>query len=421
MRNDVVLADLISGADIPTAFDLVANSSGGFCETAEILGLDRACDFRFSNLSGVDFSGSDLRGYDFRGADLRNSHGVDVLFDDSTNLDGADLQGSCFAAYQREKVVFSSSADAVSMYEALLSGDPFEISFWLHERYGNRPERHPILRRADEATAAVLCQKLMTDDIDLTKRTDLFHFLRAITRNDMELRELILSIFARHINNIPVIEKFVTIAGSLYGNDVNTFNAILLLCKASDPRIRQAAFLAAFRSNLILPHVRDMKTLFLNRENEDIRKGLILQSAISLGRSHVSSINALGQRDGTAIPQSDVLDSSDLLKEDLAIQIASIIQRRDRENADRLSPGKKAVSEAEAEAEAEAEGGLSRHAMSAVIERQEEVLCYAPIIKLIFASENPSRAQAARKRIEARTTRERNAISARISRLSARR
>lgn len=410
MRNDVTLADLISGADMPTAFDLVANSSGGFCETAEILGLDRACDFRFSNMIGVDFSGSDLRGYDFRGADLRNSFGVDVLFDDSTNLDGADLQGSCFAAYRREKVVLSSSADAVSMYEALLSGDPFEISFWLHERYGNRPERHPILRKADEATAAVLCQKLMADDIDLTKRTDLFHFLRDITRNEMELRELILSIFARHISNIPVIEKFVTIAGNLYGNDANTFNAILLLCRASDPRIRQAAFLAAFRSNLILPHLRDMKALFLDRVNEDIRKGLILQSAISLGRSHVSSVNVLGQLDGMAIPQSNVLDNSDLLKEDIAIQIAGIIQRRNRENADRLRPGKRVV--------AGVDGGVSKHAMSAVIERQEEVLCCAPIIKLIFASENPSRAQVARKRIEARATRERNVISARISRLS---
>ncbi len=408
-----MLADLISGADVTAAFDLVANSSGGFCETAEILGLDRAYDFRFSNLSGVDFSGSDLRGYDFRGADLRNSLGVDVLFDDSTNLDGADLQGSCFAAYQRENLVFGRDPNAVSMYEALLSGDPFEISFWLHARYGNRPERHPILRRADEATAAVLCQKLMTDDIDLTKRTDLFHFLRGITRSDMELRELILNIFARHIKNIPIIEKFVTIAGSLYGNDETTFNAILLLCGTSDARIRQAAFLAAFRSNFILPHLRDMKALFLGGENEDIRKGLILKSAISLGRSHISSINTLGQIDGAAIPQSDVLDIADLLKEAIAIQIASIIQRRDRENADRLSPGKRAVSGGEE--------GVSRYAMNAVIERQEEVLCSAPIIKLIFASENPSRAQAARKRIEARATRQSNALSARISRLSARR
>lgn len=401
MRNDVTLAELISDTDLTAAFENVSGSSGDFCEIAEILGLDPAYDFRFSNLNGVDFSGTDLRGYDFRGADLRNCHGIDVLFDDSTNLAGADLQGSCFATYQREKALFESNAIATSMYEVLLSGDPFEISSWIHQRFGSQPERHPILRKADEATAAILCQKLMADDIDLTKRTDLFHFLRSITRSEIELRELILSILARHVNNIPVIEKFVTIAGGLYGNDATIFNALLLLCKASDAKIRLAAFLSVFQRKFILPHISEVKDLFLNDENSEVRKELLLKSAILLGRRHVVSINIHAVLENISL--QDVLDVGDLLHEGIAAQIAAIIQRRDQENAKRVEPENQGASKSASE--------FSRHAVSSVIERQEEVMCSTPIIKLIFASNHPDRARKAMGRVSERAKHNRNAMA----------
>jgi hypothetical protein len=49
-------------------------------------------------------------------------------------VDGADLQGSCFATYYREFLLFKRDPLAGRMYRALLEEDPFEISTWLHQR-----------------------------------------------------------------------------------------------------------------------------------------------------------------------------------------------------------------------------------------------------------------------------------------------
>lgn len=105
MKNDTSVADLLSVFNIPSMFDIVAKSSGNFQNLVELLELDKLNDFRFSNLNGVDFSNVDLRGFDFQGADLRNSYGVDVLIDTTTNLEGADLQGSIFC-YTKESATY---------------------------------------------------------------------------------------------------------------------------------------------------------------------------------------------------------------------------------------------------------------------------------------------------------------------------
>ena len=127
MRSDVSVQELIVPGELEAAFERVCETSGEFTEACVALGLDPTRDFCFSNLQGVDFSGADLRGFDFQGANLRGSYGAEVLFDNSTNFEGADLQGSCFATYYREYQLFRSNPMAGRMYRALLDEDPFEI------------------------------------------------------------------------------------------------------------------------------------------------------------------------------------------------------------------------------------------------------------------------------------------------------
>lgn len=390
--------ELLVPGEIEAAFERVCKTSGEFLEACIALELDPARDFRFSNLRDVDFSGADLRGFDFQAADLRGSYGADVIFDSSTNFKDADLQGSCFATYYREVQLFRSNPMAGRMYRALFEEDPFEISAWLHQRFRNRRESHSILRRADADTAAILCQKLLADNIDLTKRTDLFYFLRSITGSPIELRELMLSIFARQSENTSLIEKFAMIASSLHRDDPDVRSFVLQLCSAKSPRIRKAAFKASFNTGIFMQNFEKMKALLLQPENEGIRKDFILQAAIGLGRSHVSAINYGALLDGVEV--TDVLDLHEFFDKEMGKQVASVIRKRIDEIEARLDPGTPAARK------------LPRSTpvnVDLVFERQADVLSSAPVLNIVFAVDHPDKNMAAKYRIAARKERQRRA------------
>lgn len=396
MRSEASLQELLDYGTLEAAFERVAATSGEFSEACVALCLDPARDFRFSNLRDVDFSMADLRGFDFRGTDLRGSYGADVIFDNSTNFEGADLQGSCFASYYREVLLFRDNPMATPMYRTLLEGDPFEISGWLHERYRNQRERHSILKKADRETAAILCQKLLADDIDLTKRTDLFYFLKSITSSRTELRELMLSIFARQSENTSLIEKFTTIASSLHGDDPDVRGFIVQLCTANSPRVRLSAFKASANTGIFMQNFEKMKELFLRPENAGLRKQLILEAAIGLGRHHVAAVNRAALLNDVEI--GDVLDLPELFEDAAGAQIAAAIRHRLEAIETRLNP--------EASSKKKISSGYSPVTTSIIYERQAEVLCSAPVLRTIFARDDPVRSMAAKARLAARQERE---------------
>lgn len=67
-----------------------------FLELCKRAGLDTKKDLRYSDLDKVDFTGCDLRGCDLTGASLRNATGVQVIWDKTTIMTDADLEGSIF-------------------------------------------------------------------------------------------------------------------------------------------------------------------------------------------------------------------------------------------------------------------------------------------------------------------------------------
>lgn len=396
MRTDASLQELLDPEELAAAYERVCGTSGEFMEIKDALDLDPARDFRFADLRDVDFSNADLRGFDFTGADLRGGHGTDVTFDESTIFADADLQGSCFATHVREMTLFRQNPMAERMYRALLEGDPMEISSWLHARYRNGREEHSILRKADSVTASILCQKMLSEDIDLTKRTDLFYFLRSITSSPMELRELLLGIFARHSTNASVIEKFTTIASILHGKDPNIRTFILQLCDARSPKVRLAAFKASINIGLFMRNFQAMRGLFMSARNASIRRELILESATALGRHHVGSVNRSATLEG--VRADDVLDVPDLFDDTICTQIAIAIRRRHDEIEERMKQG--------GDSKNRAPEDPKLASPSIIFEQQAEVLCNAPVLSAIFAKDDPHRSMSAQQRLSRRAERE---------------
>jgi two-component system cell cycle sensor histidine kinase/response regulator CckA len=70
------------------------SESACFSELVSASGLNPAADFRFADLSSVSFAGSDIRGYDFTGANLSNTQWKGAIWNNTTIVDGARLDGA---------------------------------------------------------------------------------------------------------------------------------------------------------------------------------------------------------------------------------------------------------------------------------------------------------------------------------------
>jgi len=406
VENEATVAAMLSGSNLSEALDGIADTMVDFGHLVRLLRLDKSQDFIFSNLREVDFSNADLRGFNFTGADLRDSYGIDVLIDDTTILEDADVQGSCFATHKRERELFLNRREAGAMYEALRVGDPYEVSNWIHQRFTNGSDRHPVLRRADDETAAILCQKLLTDEIDLTKRVDLFHHLRGIARSPGGLRELLLNVLACHASNTVVVQKFITIAGSMYSSDRFVGQALLALTKAQNEHVREAAFVTLSRTGFFHANFAQLRLSFMADDNQEIRIRILMASAISLGRGNMAALNLNASLSN--VPLEDVLDFEELLDEGLATQIATIMRTRERENVQRLK-GEKFTRPNE-------DGPISAKDIKAIIRRQEEVLCVAPVFKLFFAADKPERYRETLARLELKNSNRTRKFERRVAR-----
>jgi hypothetical protein len=118
---------------------------------AEIAGLDRESDFRHSDLQNLDFSNSDLRGYDFRGADLSGTVGIDVIWDDTTELSGATVNDSIFAARIRLGKFFEANERASQMLDAISRQDWAGQILWSGKNLLRSSRYHDIAMPVTEA------------------------------------------------------------------------------------------------------------------------------------------------------------------------------------------------------------------------------------------------------------------------------
>lgn len=390
MKSDQSLEERLAESNITDAYQAIAGSDGGFEQLVELLQLDKSNDFVFSNLSCVDFSNSDLRGFDFTGANLRGSFGVNIQLDETTIFDEASVEGSCFATYLRETALFGSRPEAKTMYEMLRGADPYEVSSWLHSRFAEGADRHPLLKRADDETVSTLCAKLLTDEIDLTKRSNLFYHLRSITRSPEGLRELLLHVFALHVHDVRVMQKFITIAGEMYSMDPYISNAILNLSNSGSERVREAAFVTLARTSFFSKHFEQLRVSFFSARNRGIRQRMLLAAAVALGRSSLSAINLKATR--ADVPFDEVLDVDALLDEGVAAEIAKAELYREIENVQSVNDRKHSA--------LILVGNASSADIAHIIKKQEEVMLTAEVVKYYFVADHPERALGAHSRLK---------------------
>ncbi|WP_340264022.1 pentapeptide repeat-containing protein [Sulfitobacter pontiacus] len=351
MKNDVILSEIYPDKEVRGALQKITSLDEDFATIADAIGLEKEHDFQQSNLRKVDFSYSDLRGFNFAGADLTQSYGLDILIDETTTFVGATLAGSVFEKQVREQDFFRSHGKAARLYEMLKSGDTYDVSQWISSRSGYLGTMQ--LKDLSEDDAAVLCQKLITDEIDLTKRTTLFYHLKDFTHSQRELYSIVSDFVAFHLDNPSVIRSFVKVAGDLLSKDPFVAKTILKLCTHRDDSVREVAFSAVSYTPLFVRNFEGVCKLFFADQNRHIRKKFILETAAKLSNSHVLSVNTVGEN-RNADPEN-VLDFDEMLRERGIIKVHASQKHRQSQQSSRE-----------------------------ILERQQEVLVVTPVIGKIL-------------------------------------
>lgn len=383
------LNDILLEIEIDKTIERMSLNEAAFGSLVEVLDLNKDSDFKFGNLVGVDFSNSDLRGFNFYGADLRASFGLNVVFDATTNFEGADVTDSCFASFVREAEMFKKNPSAIRFYDVLRNGDALEVSSWIHSRYGGANDSFSSLTKIDAETASVICRKLLFDDIDITKRTDLLYRLKNICGSPTEMRELMLDVLARHLDNYSIVYKIISIVAKEFRGDFTVFQAILGLTWDSQAQIRKVAFMSLTKGRYFYQCFDEIRKSFMRHENKSIRVDLIRKSAYMLGRSHLEVINRSASRDEMDLDET--FDYDQMLDLDIVEALALEIDRRNYINKERLEVKAKMPAKSPTEA--------SQSTIYNVISRQEEILANAQLINLFFERQYPGQSLEAKARL----------------------
>lgn len=369
MKNDVILSEVFPDKEVRSALQKITSLNDDFAKISTAIGLEKEFDFQQGNLRKVDFSYADLRGFNFAGADLSYSYGLDILVDETTNFAGAELTGSVFAKSVREKEFFRSNKSATRIYELLKKGDTYDVSQWISSRSGYLGNRQ--LKDLSEDDAALICQKLVTDEIDLTKRTTLFYHLRDFTHSQAELQSIVSDFVAFHLDSPSVIRSFVKVAGDLLSREPIVARTILRLCTHRDESVREVAFSAVSNTTLFVRNFEDVCALFFSGRNVGIRKKLILETAIRLGNAHILSVNTAGE--ARNVVAQDVCDFDDMLNQDRIFEVRASQKNRS-----------------------------SQQSSNDILERQQEVLALSPVISKILERRNVGWLDRARARSDGR-------------------
>jgi hypothetical protein len=232
-------------------------------------------------------------------------------------------------------------------------------------------DNHRLLKKIDDDVAAVLCQKLITDEIDLTKRTSLFYFLKKTSASGQTLRETILSVLARHLDKASVVRSFVRVAGKMYAADPIIGKSLVSLCQDARIDVRESAFRAIDQTELMQTQFRILEKQFFSDDNTELRQKLLLGSAIKLGNDHLLSINMYSKMRNLEI--SEVIDIIALLEDQTISEIVKSQSNR-----------------------------ASSSSHQRIRELQEEVIIRTPVLSTFFVKRNFFDASKATKRIEKR-------------------
>ena len=236
MRDSLYLSNILpaSAVSIISAFGS-STEEGTFEQEARLAGLSPSEDFRSADLKNVDLTDSDLRGFDFSGADLRGATGLRSKWDETTNFDGASLDGSIFASKVRLKNFFDSNTEARHLFKSVSGRSWSEKILWAAENLRTNGRYHDFAIPITEA----MFYDAQNDDF--LQAELMRHLAPRMTSRD-ELRDMLIAAICDEPKAFVVVKTAMSMLKKQgLSDNISIRQHAFSLLKSRNPKIQEHA------------------------------------------------------------------------------------------------------------------------------------------------------------------------------------
>lgn len=240
MKNPDLLDELLDDQFHARMDKIISCQSDNFVTIVEAAGIDKSFAFRNADLCGVDFSGCDLRGFDFQGADLRGSTGIDTQWDETTNFDAADLEGSPFVHNYVLEKKFASNPEAQKAFKRLRNQDVYQKSSWILSKADRKSEEFELNK--------IVALKLFEDEENVTVRNSLIYGAKSYFWDQTEYRDFITSIFAQRETDSTTFRAALNVLAKVFNYDETVQNLLLSVIRHCENNHKVSALEGLVRS-----------------------------------------------------------------------------------------------------------------------------------------------------------------------------
>lgn len=237
-----------------------------FSERVKYLGLNPAQDFRYADLAFEDFSFSDIRGYDFSGADLRGATGSNIIWDQSTLLDGADVSHS-FLSYEIAKgEFFRENLDLKERVDRLKGEYWANTIITVHDVLGD----FKMDKRARIKFAEAVFDKVK----DRTVRSDILTVLGSAYNSAAEHKEFLYNVLARGSDDPVILAVVLRTLGIFHPKDLDAFNTLRRFLQHNDASVVRSAIEGVFASKHFFTGYSEILSITKASKNPFMRRAL---------------------------------------------------------------------------------------------------------------------------------------------------
>lgn len=280
MKNNIDLNDVVSTDTLRLAQKFLAFEEGNFGAQAKFLGLDPKKDFQHADLRGVDFSDTNLGGFNFRGADLRGATGVNVKWDATTILDGAETADSLFSFEQARRKIFAEKPKLAEQVQRL------KDNHWTNAILG---VADLLDSRKVDADSLWVAKTLFEERDELSVRSNILFFMAPVVDDPEEHKGFIYNIFARHSHQPNIVKSALRTLSALYSGDMGAVNVLASYLDHSDIEVRDTA-LRGILSSPFFMQVRDRILKFMIASGDaDLRRTFVARAARHMGPTYVQA------------------------------------------------------------------------------------------------------------------------------------
>jgi hypothetical protein len=279
MQQSSFFAARLSSEDIKQVSAVLRGPSRAFSERVIELGLNPALDFRFADLAACDFSHCDLRHFDLTGADLRCCVGLDVVWDNSTILDGAILGDSFFATQVKtdeETAAFSDWEQAYTQIAQENEADGFEKLIALFR--GNDDE--------SKAKAFYLVKRLFFSTNNAVIRNNMLYCVGTYANTSVQTKEFLNYLIARHSKEPRIMRSAIRVVSDLYYNDQFARDIFLLCLRSNDENVRQSALRGLIKGKAFKEEIPKICHCMRFEKSVLLRKSFLTSLGKTLGIAH---------------------------------------------------------------------------------------------------------------------------------------